>query len=327
MNRRGFITLLGSAAVAWPLTVRAQQPAMPVVGSLNSVSPAQWVNYMTGFRKGLGQMGFVEGQNVAIDYRWAEGRYDQLPSLAADLVGRKVTVIFASGGGAVARAAKAATSTIPIVFTIGGDPVGDGLVASMNRPGGNATGVSHLSVTLAAKRLEILSELVPKARVFTLIANPNSVADQSESKEVRDATIARGQTMRLLWSATQQEIEAAFDEIARERTDALIISPDPFFNSQRDRLISSAARVSIPTVYSWREYADRGGLMSYGASLFDQYRLAGIYVGRILKGEKPADLPVQQPTKFELVINLKTAKALGLDVPPTLLAISDEVIE
>jgi ABC-type uncharacterized transport system substrate-binding protein len=197
----------------------------------------------------------------------------------------------------------------------------------MNRPGGNATGFSLLSVALASKRLALLSEMIPKARAFTLVANPNSVADQADTKEVRDATMARGQTMRLLWSATQQEIEAAFDEIATERTDALIISPDPFFNSQRDRLIASAARLSIPTMYSWREYADRGGLMSYGASLFDQYRLAGIYVGRILKGEKPADLPVQQPTKFELVINLKTAKTLGLDVPPTLLAIADEVIE
>jgi ABC-type uncharacterized transport system substrate-binding protein len=327
MRRREFITLLGGAAACWPLAARAQQPAMPVVGSLNSVSPSEWANSMIGFRKGLSQMGYVEGQNVIIEYRWGEGRYDRLPALAADLVGHKVTAIFASGGPAAARAAKAATSTIPIVFTVGSDPVEDGIVASMNRPGGNATGVSHLSVKLAPKRLELLSELVPKARTFTLIANPTNVADQFDSKGIQAASLARGQTVHLLWASTEHDIDAAFVEIAKQGADALIVSPDPFFNSQRDQLIAGVSRLSIPAMYSWREYVDRNGLMSYGASLFDQYRLAGIYVGRVLKGEKPADLPVQQPTKFELIINLQTAKQLGLTVPPTLLVAADEVIE
>jgi putative ABC transport system substrate-binding protein len=247
--------------------------------------------------------------------------------MARELIARKVSVIFASGGPAAARAAKAATSTIPIIFTVGTDPVADGLVASMNRPGGNATGVSHLSVALASKRLELLSELVPKARTFAMIANSNNAADEADSKETQSAAIARGHIMRLVWAGTKQEIDAAFVEISRQRPDALIISPDPFFNTQRDHIVAGAARLALPTIYSWREYVDANGLMSYGANLFDQYRLAGIYVGRILKGEKAADLPVIQPTKFELVLNLKTARALGLEVPPVLLARADEVIE
>jgi putative ABC transport system substrate-binding protein len=328
MKRREFITLLGGAAAAWPLAARAQQaPHLPLVGSLNSVSSAEWANYMAGFRRGLSQMGYRDGQNVTIEYRWAGGHYDRLPALAGELVGRKVNVIFASGGPAVARAAKAATSSIPIVFTVGSDPVGAGLVASMNRPGGNATGVSHLSVDLAPKRLELLSELVPMARNFAMIANANNAADQADSKGTQAAAITRGHVIRVVWASTADELEATFGKFARQRPDALIVSPDPFFNSQRDRIVSASASLSLPTIYSWREYVDGDGLMSYGASLVDQYRLAGIYVGRVLKGEKPADLPVMQPTKFELLINLKTAKALGLDVPPTLLARADEVIE
>jgi putative ABC transport system substrate-binding protein len=329
MRRREFLGMLSGAAVSnlCPLAARAQQAPLQVVGSLNSVSLAMWANYLAGFRKGLSQMSYREGQNVTIEYRWAEGRYDRLQAMADELVGRKVSVIFASGGPAAARAAKAATSTIPIIFTTGTDPVADGLVASMNRPGGNATGVSHLSVSLAPKRFDLLSELVPKARTFTMIANSNNAADQADSKETQAAAIARGHVMRLVWVDTEQDIDAAFGEISRQRPDALIVSPDPFFNSQRDRMVAGAARLSLPTMYCWREYVDANGLISYAASLFDQYRLAGIYVGRILKGEKPVDLPVMQPTKFELVLNLKTARALGLDVPPMLLARADEVIE
>ncbi len=327
MRRRDFIAGIAGLAGAWPLAARAQSAGSPVVGSLNSVSPAQWAKYMIGFRKGLGQMGFVEGQNVKIEYRWAEGRYDRLPSLAADLVGHQVTVIFASGGTAVARAAKAATRDIPIVFTVGGDPVSDGLVASMSRPGGNATGVTHLSVTLAAKRVEFLSELVPNARKLALISNPNGAVDQSDSKEVQAAAARRGQSVRLLWVGQDDDIEGAFNQIENGRPEVLMISPDPFFNRHRAKIIKRVADLSIPTMYSWREFVERGGLMSYGASLSDQYRLAGIYVGRLLKGDKPADLPVQQPVRFELVINLKTAKTLGLVVPPTVLVAADDVIE
>jgi ABC-type uncharacterized transport system substrate-binding protein len=329
VRRREFLRVLGGAAASnlCSLAAGAQQSSLPLVGSLNSVSSRMWANYLAGFRKGLSQIGYREGENLTIEYRWAEGRYDLLPAMAKELVARKVSVIFASGGPAVARAAKAATSTIPIIFTVGTDPVADGLVASMNRPGGNATGVSHLAVALASKRLELLSELVPKARTFAMIANSKNTADEADSKETQSAAIARGHVMRVVWASTEQDIDAAFGEISGQRPDALIISPDPFFNTQRDRIIASTAGLSLPTMYSWREYVDANGLMSYGANLFDQYRLAGIYVGRILKGEKPVDLPVIQPTKFELVLNLKTARALGIDVPPMLIARADEVIE
>jgi len=329
VRRREFLKVLGGAAASnlCPFAADAQQASLPIVGSLNSVSSTMWANNLAGFRKGLSQIGYREGQNVTIEYRWAEGRYDLLPAMAQELVARKVSVIFASGGPGAARAAKAATFSIPIVFTVGTDPVADGLVASMNRPGGNATGVSHLAVALASKRLELLSELVPKARTFALIANSNNAADEADSKETQSAAIARGHIMRLVWAGTKHEIDAAFGEISRQRPDALIISPDPFFNTQRAHIVAGAARLALPTIYSWREYVDANGLMSYGANLFDQYRLAGIYVGRILKGEKAADLPVIQPTKFELVLNLKAARALDLEVPPVLLARADEVIE
>ena len=330
MRRREFLQVLGGATASnlCCLPAGAQEASLPIVGSLNSVSPSMWANNLAGFRKGLSQIGYREGKNVTIEYRWAEGRYDLLPAMAQELVARKVSVIFASGGPAAARAAKATTTTIPIIFTVGTDPIADGLVASMNRPGGNATGVSLLSVALASKRLELLSELVPTARTFAMLANSNNAADEADTKETQSAAIARGHVIALAWAGTEQEIDAAFGEISRHRRpDALIISPDPFFNTQRDRIVVGAARLSLPTMYSWREYVDANGLMSYGANLFDQYRLAGIYVGRILKGEKPVDLPVIQPTKFELVLNLKTARTLGIDVPPTLLARADEVIE
>src|SRR5215212_6822753 len=264
MRRREFVTLLGGAAAAWPLPARAQQASVPVVGSLNSVSPTEWAIYMTGFRKGLSQMGFGEGKNVSIEYRWAEGQYDRLPAMATDLIKRNVNVIFASGGPQVARAAKAATATVPIVFTVGNDPVGDGLVAGMNRPGGNATGVSHLAFALGEKRFELMTEMIPTARIFALVANPDTLPDQSESKEIQAAAIARGRTLHLLWARAENEIESVFAEIARQRPDAIIVSPDPFLNSRREQLIASAARLSIPAMYAWREYVDNDGLMSYG---------------------------------------------------------------
>jgi ABC-type uncharacterized transport system substrate-binding protein len=326
MKRRDFITLLGGAA-AWPLAALAQQPTMPIVGSLNAVSPQQWANYLAGFRRGLADQGFVEGDNVRFEYRWAHGRYDQLPALAADLVSRKVAVIFASGGVIGAQAAKAATTSIPIVFMSGLDPVHAGLVASMNRPGGNVTGVSLLADTLAAKRLEILKELVPKAHGLALLMNPNNPHDRPSLKEIQDAASIRGHPLRVFEATTESDIEAAFVEIATRKPDALLVSPDGFFNSRRDQIIAGAVRLQLPAMYGWREYPARGGLMSYGPSLFEQYRLAGDYAGRILKGAKPADLPVLQPTRFELVINLKAASALGLDVPTSILLRADEVIE
>jgi putative ABC transport system substrate-binding protein len=326
MKRRAFITLLGAAA-AWPLAVRAQQRPIPLIGSLNSASPVGWMNYMAGFRRGLGEIGYVEHQNVAIEYRWAEGLFDRLPAMAAELAERKVDVVFASGGIVSIQAAMAATQTIPIVFTTGVDPVSSGFVASLGRPGQNVTGVSLLSAELAGKRLEVLSELVPKARVFAMLTNPKNPADKSDLKGVEDAAMKRGYVLHVLSAETEGDFDAAFATAVDKAADALLVSPEPFFNSRRDRIVALAARRAIPTIYSWREYPLSGGLISYGANLYDQYRVAGSYVGRILKGAKPADLPVQQPTKLELVINLKTAKTLGIEVPPTLLARADEVIE
>jgi ABC-type uncharacterized transport system substrate-binding protein len=327
MKRREFITLLGGAAAAWPIAAQAQQRPMPLIGSLNSASPVGWMNYMAGFRRGLGEIGYVEHQNVAIEYRWAEGLFDRLPAMAVELAERKVDVVFASGGIVSIQAAMAASQTIPIVFTTGVDPVSSGFVASLGRPGQNVTGVSLLSAELAGKRLEVLSELVPKARVFAMLSNPKNPADKSDLKGVEDAAMKRGYVLHVLNAETEGDLDAAFATAIDKAANALLVSPEPFFNSRRDRIVALAARRAIPTIYSWREYPLSGGLISYGANLYEQYRVAGSYVGRILKGAKPADLPVQQPTKLELVINLKTARTLGLDVPPTLLARADEVIE
>ena len=327
MRRREFITLLGGAAFALPLSARAQQRPMPLIGSLNSASPVGWMNYMAGFRRGLGEIGYVEHQNVAIEYRWAEGLFDRLPAMAADLAERKVDVFFASGGIVSIQAAMAATKTIPIVFTTGVDPVSSGFVASLGHPGQNVTGVSLLSTELARKRLEVLSELVPKARIFALLSNPTNPSDKFDLKGVEDAATKRGYLLHVLNAEAEGDFDVAFKTAVDKAADALLVSPEPFFNSRRDRIVALSARRAIPTIYSWREYPLSGGLISYGSNLYDQYRVAGSYVGRILRGANPADLPVQQPTKFELVINLKTAKTLGLEVPPTLLARADEVIE
>jgi putative ABC transport system substrate-binding protein len=326
VRRREVIALIGGAA-AWPVVAWAQERPVPLIGSLNSASPVGWMNYMAGFRRGLGEIGYVEHQNVAVEYRWAEGLFDRLPKMAIELVERKVDVIFASGGIVSIQAAMAATQTIPIVFTTGVDPVSAGFVASLGRPGQNATGVSLLSAELAGKRLEVLSELVPKARVFAILTNPKNPADKSDLKGVADAAMKRGYVLHMLSAETEGDFDAAFATAVDQAADALLVSPEPFFNSRRDRIVALASRRAIPTIYSWREYPLSGGLISYGANLYDQYRVAGSYVGRILKGARPADLPVQQPTKLELVINLKAAKALGLDVPPTLLVRADEVIE
>jgi ABC-type uncharacterized transport system substrate-binding protein len=327
IGRREFITLLGGSAAAWPLAARAQQPAMPVVGFLSGRSLDDSKQMIAALGRSLNEQGFIERQNVAIEYRWADGHYDRLPELAADLVRRNVAVILAVGSVPSPLAAKAATSTIPIVFIVGGDPVRFGLVASLNRPGGNVTGVSVLSGPLTAKRLELLRELVHQAGVVACLVNPNNPEADSQLTDIRAAARTFGQEILILNASTDDELHTAFATLVRQRAAGLLVGNDAFFVFRREQLVALAAHHAIPAVYFLREFAAAGGLMSYGDSLTDAYRQVGLYLGRILKGTKPTDLPVQQSTKVELIINLKTANALGLDVPPTLLARADEVIE
>jgi putative ABC transport system substrate-binding protein len=326
MRRRDFITLLGGAMTVAP-ALRAQQKAMPVIGWLDAISAGFRAPYLAAFRQGLSETGYVEGQNLTIEYRWAEGRYDRLPALAADLVSRKVDLIVASGALPSALAAKNATSTIPIVFTGVGDPVGVGLVASLARPGGNLTGFDLMSTELMPKRFELLSELVPQARAMALLVNPNYANTERIIREVQEAARGRGVQLHILKAGTESEIDAAFALLVELHAGALLVGADPFFNRQREQLVTLASRHSVPASYEFREFAAAGGLISYGSNPTAISRQVGLYVGRILKGEKPADLPVEQPTRFELVINLNTAKALGLTVPPSILAHADEVIE
>ena len=325
MQRREFITLLGGAAT-WPLAVRAQQSAPPVIGFLHSGREAQSVP-LIGFRKGLNEAGFVEGRNIEIQKRFAEGHYDRLPAMAADLVKRQVALIFTAGGVQAALAAKSATVTIPVVFTIGSDPVQFGLVESLNRPGGNITGVSFFTTTLETKRLGLLSELVPTARTFGILVNPKNETAENQLKDIAQGALALGRPITILKATNELEIEAAFVSFEQQKIEALLVASDPYFNGQRTKIVALAARYNLPAIYEWREFAEAGGLASYGTNLLDVNRLAGIYVGRVLKGEKPADLPIVQATKFEFVINLKAAKTLGLSVPPGPLSAVDEVLE
>jgi putative ABC transport system substrate-binding protein len=328
LRRRQFITLLGSAAtwpILWPLAARAQQAALPVIGLLGGIDVDH--RSLDAFQQGLGETGFISGKNVAIEYRSAAGQYDRLPALAADLVLRRVNVMLATGGSPSALAAKAASTTIPIVFVIGADPVKLGLVASINRPGGNITGVSFLINALVAKRLELLRELLPQARTIGLLVNTASPNTASDTRDVQAAADMLGRTVDVVNASNDNDFDPAFASLARRRADALFVFPDPFLFSRVDRIVALSARHALPAIYDRREAVDAGGLVSYGTSLSDAHRQAGVYIGRILKGDKPVDLPVMQPTKFELVINLKTAKALGLTVPPSLLATADEVIE
>ena len=326
MKRRAFITLLGGAAAAWPLVARAQQPAMPVIGFLNGASPDGYAPYVAAFRQGLKEAGYVDGQNATIEYRWAEGHYDRLPALAADLIQRKVTVIAATTTPA-AQAAKAATSTVPIVFTTGGDPIKLGLVASLNRPGANVTGVSNLLVELGSKQLGLLRELVPPTTAIATLMNPNFSGTESQLGDVEAAARMLGLQLIVLRASTDREIDIAFATMAQQGGGALVLGVDPFFLERRDHIVTLAARHAIPAIYPVRDFAVAGGLMSYGTDFADSYRQAGIYAGRIVRGEKPADLPVQRSTKFEFVINFKTAKVLGLAVPNAMQLLADEVIE
>jgi putative ABC transport system substrate-binding protein len=328
MKRRDFITLLGGAAAAWPLAARAQQPAMPVIGFLNGQSSRTWEPMVAAFRQGLNEAGYVEGHNVIIEYRWAEGQPDRLPRLVAEFVQRPVSVIVATGGNNPAIAAKAATSTIPIVFTSNDDPRKYGLVASFNRPGGNVTGVSWFNAELGPKKLALLHGLVPNVTTVALLLNPNNAEETArQPAELQEAARALGLQIVILHASNISDIDNAFATIVQNHIRALVVASDSFLASRREQITTLAARHAIPTIYSGHEYIAAGGLISYGNSLADAYRRAGIHTARVLKGEKPADLPVDQATKFELAINLKTAKALGLEIPPKVLAIADEVIE
>jgi len=326
MKRRAFITLLGSAA-AWPLSARAQQSAMPVIGFLDSKSPEGSAHLVAEFRRGLNGSAFIEGQNVAIEFRWAQNNYDQLPALAADLVRRRVDVIAATGGPA-ALAAKAASPTIPIVFRVAADPIAAGLVASLSRPGGNVTGVTSLNLEVGPKRLEFLHELVPTATIMAALVNPTNPSNaEILSSDLQATARLFGLQLHLLHASSDADIDAVFATVTEQRAGGLVIGTDAFFTNRTERLAALALRYHIPTIYQWREFVAAGGLMSYGGSFADSYHVAGVYTARILKGEKPADLPVQQATKFELFINLKSATALGLKIPEKLLATADEVIE
>jgi ABC-type uncharacterized transport system substrate-binding protein len=328
IERRKFLVTLGGAAVAWPLTARAQQPAMPVIGFLGSASPDAWAGRLLAFRQGLSEIGYVDGKNVAIEYRWADGQNDRLPAMAADLVRRQVAVIATPGSTPAALAAQAATTTIPIVFSIGGDPVQFGLVASLNRPGGNLTGGTFLSIEVGPKRLELLHELVPMATVVGLLVNPtNPNLAEPTTKNLRAAAHTLGLQLHILNASTDRDFDTVFATLIQLQLGALVIGADPFFSSRLEQLAALTVRHAVPTVYQSREFTAAGGLMSYGASFTDTFRTAGVYTGRILKGDKPADLPVQQVVKVELIINRKTANALGLMVPLPLLGRADEVIE
>ena len=325
MRRREFIVTLASAA--WPLAALAQQPAMPVIGFLHPGSPEANAKFVAGFRKGLSETGYVEGRNVAIEYRWGHGEIGRLPELTADLISRPVTVIVTPGSIAAALAAKAATTNIPIVFGAGADPVQAGLVVSLNRPGGNVTGISSMNSGLGAKQLGLLHQLLHRDARFAVLVNPSNPQIQSVITDVQAAAAAMGQQLEILTATTKRDISPAFSDAVQKRADALLISADPLFTNRPVQLATLAARHAMPTVYALREFAEGGGLMSYGSNFIDLFRQAGTYTGRVLKGEKPADLPILQATKFELVVNLQTAEALGLDIPATLLALADEVIE
>jgi len=325
MRRRNFITLLGGAT-AWPLVARAQEKPIPVIGFLGAGSPEPAAPNVAALRQGLSEIGYIDGKSVAIEYRWAGSRYDRLPELAADLVGRKVDLLVA-GGSVPTLAAKSATSTIPIVFASVGDPVALGLIASLARPGGNITGVASINVELVPKLFELLSELVPQAKVIALLLNPDNSNAERTIRDVPDAARAKGGRLPILKARSESEIDAAFASLAQLQVGGLVIAADPFFNSRQEQFAALASRHAVPAIYSYRKFVTAGGLISYGTSSGSIYRQVGIYAGRVLKGEKPADLPVQQPTTFELVINLKTAKALGLTVPQSILALADEVIE
>jgi ABC-type uncharacterized transport system substrate-binding protein len=326
MRRRQVIAVLGGAA-AWPIAGRAQQSEMPVIGFLNSAWPAAWATRVAAFKRGLGEVGYVEGQNVAIEYRWAEGNDDRLPRLAGDLVARGVAVIAATGGGRVARAAKRATAAIPIVFTAGIDPVASGLVATLNRPGGNVTGISLRSSELTAKRLEVLHDLVPTAENIAILVNPGTAVAEFDAASVPVATSRLGLRLNVLKAGSESELDRAFTNLGQQRPDALLVSSSPLFESRREQLVELAARHAMPAIFDTRDFVEVGGLVSYGPDYAIAYREAGVYAGRILRGAKPADLPVVQLSKIELVINAKTAKALGLAIPPAILTRADEVIE
>jgi putative tryptophan/tyrosine transport system substrate-binding protein len=327
MKRREFITLLGGVAAVWPLAARAQQPALPAIGFLSSLSSSDLNLVVPAFLEGLNGTGFVEGRNITIEYRWAEGDYQRLPTLSADLVRRKVAVIAAISGTPAALAAKAATTTIPIVFAIGGDPIAPGLVPNLNHPGGNITGVSFYSAPLVTKRLDLARELIAKGSMIAMLVNPDNPPSVAEGTAVQEAAAAIGQPLQILHASTQRHIDDAFATIEQQRIGALLVSPDPFFLTERIKLVVLMARHALPTIFADREQVEAGGLISYGASRRDAYRQAGNYAGRIVKGEKPSELPVMLPTKFHLMINLKTAKSLRIDIPATMLTRADEVIE
>ena len=327
MQRREFITLLGGVAAAWPLAARAQQSAMPVVGFLSSRSAEDSIRVVAAFRQGLAETGYVEGRNVVIEFSWAQGQFDRLPALATELVRRPVAVLAAVGGQQSARAAIAATSTIPIIFGIGEDPVDEGLVTSLSRPEANITGATFSTSLLGAKRLGLLRDLVPSADLIALLVNPNTTQGQKQTRDVREAARALGQRLVVLNGGSDESIEASFADLIQQHVGALLVGSDPFFDVRRNRLVALAAQHRVPAIYQFREYVLAGGLMSYGASITDMYRQVSLYVGRVLKGEKTTDLPVMQPTKFELVINLKTANTLGIKLTDNLLSLADELIE